>query len=198
MRLPKLRELALAIRSLVTWPFTNGYPFKSVTIPDGFRGKPEYNEQECVGCLACYEVCPARAIDYVDDKDNKYRTLTHNQERCIFCQQCELACITKKGITLTKEFELGAADRKTGISQSRKELTICEKCGEVVGCTDHLYHAAKKLGVLLYGNPTLMLARNKELQLVEDRPQTSSHQRGDHLKLLCPNCRREVILREQW
>jgi hypothetical protein len=45
----------------------------------------------------------------------------------------------------------------------------------------------------------LLLARHDELKLLEkERGEASSHPRAGHLKLLCPNCRREMILGEQW
>jgi len=199
MKLPKIRELGEAIRSLFSRPFTNGYPFIKVTPPDGFRGKPEYYQDDCVGCLACYEVCPARAISYEDNKETKERTLTHRADLCTFCQQCEKACITEKGIKLTKAFELATYERKNDLSKSKKELVLCENCGEIVGCLDHLKFLAKKVGPLLYTNPTLLLARHDELNLLEkERGQASPHPRAGHLKILCPNCRREMIVKEQW
>jgi hydrogenase-4 component H len=200
MKLPKLRELGEVLKSLCSRPFTNMYPFRPVTVPDGFRGKPEYDEKECVGCLACEEVCPGRAIDHVDSKEEKLRVITHHQDHCIFCQQCERACITEKGIKLTKEFELARYDRKGGISQSRKELVICQHCGEIVAPLDHLKFLAKKVGALLYTNPTLLLARHAELNLLsrEEVPVNSPHPRAGHLQFICPNCRREMIVKEQW
>jgi len=199
MKLPKIRELGEALRSLFSRPYNNRYPFVKLVPPDGFRGKPEYYQDDCVGCLACFEVCPARAIAYEDDKEKRERVLTHRADHCIFCQQCEKACITEKGIKLTKAFELASTERKTNISQSKKALVICENCGEPIGCLDHLKFLAKKVGTLLYTNPTLLLARHDELQMLEkERGQASPHPRGGHLKLLCPNCRREMILKEQW
>ncbi|MDD5382468.1 MAG: 4Fe-4S dicluster domain-containing protein [Candidatus Margulisbacteria bacterium] len=199
MRLPKIRELGEALKSLFSRAYTGKYPREKVIPPDGFRGCPQFSETDCVGCLACYEVCPARAIDYVDDREKKQRVLTHHWEICIFCQQCERACITEKGIKLTKEYELAEFNRREGKSQSIKELVICEHCGGIVGCLDHLKFLAKKVGPLLYANPTLLLARHDELKLLEkQRGESSPHPRAGHLKLLCPNCRREMILKEQW
>ena len=199
IKLPKIRELGEAIKSLFSRPFTTRYPFEPTVPPDGFRGKPRYDEENCVGCLACYEVCPGRAIEYKDDIENKQRTLTQHPEVCIFCQQCERACITGEGIKLTKEYELAEFDRHENASQSKKELVICENCGAVVGCLDHLKFLARKVGSLLYANPTLLLARHAELKLLEkERPQDSPHPRAGHLKMLCPACRREMILGEQW
>ncbi|HTY13652.1 MAG TPA: 4Fe-4S dicluster domain-containing protein [Candidatus Omnitrophota bacterium] len=199
MRLPKVREIGEALRSLFSRPFTSDFPFKPVVTPEGFRGKPQYYQDECVGCLACFEVCPARAIEYTDDKSGKLRTLTHHQDQCIYCQQCERACITGKGIVLTREYDLATYDRKSSITQSKKELVICGHCGATVGCLDHLKFLAKKVGPLLYANPNLVLARHAELDLLVSQSATESpHPRGGHLKLLCPDCRREMILKEQW
>jgi hydrogenase-4 component H len=194
----QFRILKEAIRAVIFGPYTTKFPFEPHVPPDGFRGKPQFYEEDCVGCLACVEVCPARAIDYVDDKEKKLRVLTHHPDLCIYCQQCERACITEKGIRLTKEFDLSTYDRTQGVSQSKKELVICEHCGEVVGARDHLKFLAKKVGPLLYTNPTLLLARHEELKLLEELPKNSPHSRAGHLKILCPNCRREVILKEQW
>jgi hypothetical protein len=45
-----------------------------------------------------------------------------------------------------------------------------------------------------------MLARHLELKLIieENIPIESPHPRAGHLQLLCPNCRRTMILKEQW
>ncbi|MBN3033515.1 MAG: 4Fe-4S binding protein [Candidatus Saganbacteria bacterium] len=197
--LPKIRELAEALTSLFSRAYTNRYPFEKVVPPDGFRGCPRFHEDDCIGCLACYEVCPARAIAYEDDREKLTRTLTHRPDLCIFCQQCERACLTEKGIMLGKEFELAVTERKTNTSQSRKALVLCENCGAVIGCLDHLKFLAKKVGTLLYTNPTLLLARHDELQLLEkERGQASPHPRAGHLRFLCPSCRREMILKEQF
>ena len=71
MKLPKIRELGEAIKALIFGPYTSKFPLRVPMIPDGFRGKPQFYEDDCVGCLACVEVCPARAIEYVDDKKKK-------------------------------------------------------------------------------------------------------------------------------
>lgn len=199
MKWPKLRELREAIKAVISGPYTTKFPFEPHVPPDGFRGKPQFYEDDCVGCLACLEVCPARAIEYVDDKENKLRTLTHHQDLCIYCQQCERACITTKGIMLTKEFDLATYNRKTSITQSRKKLVLCDQCGEVIAPLDHLLWLTRKVGHLLYANPTLFLIRNKQLQLVgDDLAQGSPHKRAGHLQVICPNCRREMILKEQF
>lgn len=198
MRLPKIRELIEAIKSLVSRPYTKNFIKNPTVAPIGFRGKPQFYEEDCVGCLACAEVCPAKAIEVVDDLASKTRTLTHHQDQCVYCQSCERACITEKGIKLTREYDLATYDRSKAVTQSKKELVICEDCRKVVGALDHIKFLANKVGPLLYTNPTLLLAKHKELKLLNDMPNSSLHKRSGHLKILCPNCRREMILKEQW
>ena len=44
----------------------------------------------CNGCLACCENCPASALDFVD-QDGR-RTLKHNMTKCARCGQCWRVC----------------------------------------------------------------------------------------------------------
>ncbi|MCX5725778.1 MAG: 4Fe-4S dicluster domain-containing protein [Candidatus Saganbacteria bacterium] len=203
MKKPKLREITEAIRSFISEPYTSRFPEVPVTLPDGFRGRPKYDRDFCVGCKACAEVCPARAIDILDTQKSKgrgVRKLTQHYDICIFCGQCEKACITEKGITLSKEFELSAPDRGAMIDEVEKELVFCEKCGGVIGAIDHIKFLAKKLGPLAFSNPTVFLARHDDLTLLEKTAPRGEapHKRSDYLRMLCPNCRREAIFTEEW
>jgi NAD-dependent dihydropyrimidine dehydrogenase PreA subunit len=46
--------------------------------------------QNCNGCLACVENCPAAALAFVDRNDG--RTLKHNMTKCARCGQCWRVC----------------------------------------------------------------------------------------------------------
>ena len=63
MRYPKIRELIEAIKALIKGPYTSDFPFRPHVQEEKFRGMPEYNEEGCVGCCACSEVCPAKVAD---------------------------------------------------------------------------------------------------------------------------------------
>ncbi len=45
---------------------------------------------QCNGCLACVENCPAAALDF--DDQNNGRTLKHNMTKCARCGQCWRVC----------------------------------------------------------------------------------------------------------
>jgi hydrogenase-4 component H len=204
MKQPKVRELIEAVRALFGRRFTSKFPFEPSIPPEGYRGKPVYSQEDrdCAGCGACAEVCPAKAIKIIeeitpDGKSGK-RKLVQHPEICIYCGQCERACITQKGIKLTLEYDLATVDKTANASEIEKELVICQNCFAVITAFDHLMWLADKMGTLAFSNPTVMLAKQLELGLIDSTIDNVSHPRGGHIRFLCPHCRREQILKEQW
>jgi hydrogenase-4 component H len=197
MRYPKLRELVEAIRAVIKGPYTSGFPFKAHVPEKRFRGKPEYNKDQCVGCAACYEVCPSGCIEMTDSTniDPPLRKLDLHFDSCLFCGQCQAACITKEGIKLSDKFDLAVFDRKEAVESVEKELVLCEGCGCTIGAKDHLIWLAERLGALAYSSPTSYLSPLKDLKLAYLKVEKSKDlTRQDRIKTLCPNCRREITL----
>lgn len=199
MRKPKLRELKEAITAVVKGPYTSSFPFTPLEPAEAFRGQPEYHEEDCIGCGACAEVCPARTIDVIDDGDT--RTLIHHFDNCIYCGQCQANCTTKKGIILGHNYALAVFDREQAVTSVEKELVRCEHCGDVITTREHLEWIARKVGSLAVANPTLLVTLHKSLGLTTDpsaRPEDKPEGRYDSYMVLCPACRREVYLTEDW
>jgi formate hydrogenlyase subunit 6/NADH:ubiquinone oxidoreductase subunit I len=196
---PKLRELAEAIKALIKGPYTSKFPKETHQPHPNFRGQPEYNDEKCVGCLACVQVCPVEALSYKDETDaeDPKRTLIHHTDTCIFCGQCEAACIAdNEGIKLSNDWELSFFDRKEANESIDKALQLCEACGDVITCKDHLKWISKKIGELTYSNPTLYLSRLKSLGIVDENIVSAmkDHGRSDRTKIICARCRRETTL----
>ncbi|MCK5558003.1 MAG: 4Fe-4S binding protein, partial [Candidatus Hydrogenedentes bacterium] len=85
MRKPKLRELGEALKLLfIEGPYTSKFPKEPSIPPETFRGKPQYDEEKCIGCGACAQVCPSRAIEVIDNLETRKRKLVLRYDICIF------------------------------------------------------------------------------------------------------------------
>jgi len=203
MRYPKLRELKEAVRSLFSRPYTTKFP-KEAHIPvSAFKGAPEFHKDDCVGCGACAEVCPAATIYVKDDLKTRMRNITLRLDSCLFCGNCQANCITQKGIMLGNKYDLATYKREESITSVDKEIIVCEHCECVIGAKDHIRFLVKKLGVLAYGNPTLILASQDTLRLSETNldskaPAVDASGRPGMFKILCPRCRRESMLTDEY
>lgn len=198
MRKPKLRELKEAIRALIGGPYTSRFPYQPHKPFARFRGKPEFYQDDCIGCGACYEVCPAKAIDMEDRKEK--RVLTVHWDQCVFCGQCQVNCPTEKGIVLSQEFDLATTEARKDLTQKiEKELMLCDCCGEIIAPFDQILWVADKLGPLTFSNSSLILLFLCNLDLaLRDRRLTKeeySFIRADRIKIICPRCRREAVLK---
>lgn len=197
MKYPKLRELKEAVKALIKGPYTSKFPKEAHKPHPNFRGRPKFNQDICVGCLACELVCPAGAIAHKDTLDNHpTRTMIHYSDTCIFCGQCEAYCISKEGIMISNDWELSIFDRKDSEEKIEKELLLCEVCGNVIGCKDHMIWIAKEIGELAYSNPTLYMTRLKELGISDEdvKSAVDISSRADRTKILCARCRRKTTL----
>ena len=77
-----------------------------------------------------------------------------------------------------------------------KELLLCEICGQRLAPVDQLRWLVRRLGPLVFTNPTLMLMAGRDLAVVE-APVTASVStvgRADRLRIQCPECRRATAL----
>lgn len=203
MKKPKLRELKEALRAAFSRPYTTKFPFEPHTPPEGFRGKPEFHEDECIGCAACAEVCPALAITVTDDVEAAppQRRFELRYDKCIFCGQCELNCTTKEGIKLSLIFDLATLDRSSCVESIEHDLVICEVCGAIVGAAKHLQWVAEQLGAKAYANPTLIVATDGSMDLAPHdagRSGDPALPRNDMMRIMCPACRRTAVVRELW
>lgn len=200
MRLPKLRELKEAITAVVSPRFTTRFPAEPCVVPERYRGKPEFDTDRCVGCGACVNVCPTKALTQIDeiDGDRPLRTITLRYDTCIFCGNCQDDCTTDGGIKLSKQWDLAGLDREAMAETHEYDLQLCEKCGTVVGTKKHLVWLYEKLGPLAYTNPSLLLAKNEDLlkeAIATQATPPADVQTSDFMRILCPQCKCELNIR---
>ena len=201
MKLPcllQLRILKLALKSLFSRPFTTTFPKTPYEPIPEFRGRPRFHEEDCIGCGACAEVCPANCIDVVDETDGvpPARHLVQHMDTCIACGQCERYCTTEKGIALSNEYAFIGFSPADFEEKVDKELLLCDSCGCIIAPTDQLRWLARRLGPLAFTNPTLMLVSHKDLAVVDEgiKTETEGGERSDRISIQCPKCRRKTVL----
>lgn len=200
MRQPKLRELKEAIISLFSPAYTTKFPRKEHVPFEHFRGKPVVDDRNCVGCETCTNVCPPHAITHEDDREKGMRIIRRDYGKCIFCGQCEEHCITGKGVKLSdKIYDMANFDRKDSVEYQEKELLICKNCGAVITTKEHMIFMHKKLGPKAFSNIMNLNVLNEKLRLApkEDTEVDLSEElkRRDMFNILCPNCLREVLVK---
>jgi len=202
MKYPKLRELKQAIKALINGPVTTKFPFEPHEPAERYRGAPKFYEKDCTGCTACVNVCPPGAITFEDrlDHGKPVRIFTLRYDICIYCGQCQANCLTGKGIMLSREFDLSTTGKRSDLIETvEKELVICEGCKEIVGPKDQILWVAKKLGPLAFSNTTIMLfylQHNSLAKLeVSSKEKEDFPSRSDRIRILCPRCRREVVIK---
>lgn len=200
MKKPKLRELGEAIKAIVKGPYTTKFPFAPAEIFPEYKGYPEYQEDGCVRCGGCAELCPTHTIKKIDKIEEGVRVMYRDYGNCIVCGQCQLYCLTNEGIVMTNEFDKVTLDKTQIFEEIEDELVFCENCGEVITTKRHMNWIADRLEELSYANPTFFVWRQYENGLADkdsgiDRPKLL---REDHMRVLCPNCRRNVVFKEEW
>jgi formate hydrogenlyase subunit 6/NADH:ubiquinone oxidoreductase subunit I len=207
LRWPKIRELGEAVVAVFSPRFTTRFPAKPCQVPEKYRGKPEFDEKECIGCSACVNVCPTQALTMSDEaKANPpVRKIVQRYDCCIFCGNCQDNCTTEKGIRLTDQWDLATLDRESTKQIHEHELQLCEKCGAVIGTKKHLVWLYERLGPLAYTNPSLIVAKSADLkrpgieelsrQAKQAPPKDADIQPGDFMKILCPSCKYELNIR---
>jgi hydrogenase-4 component H len=124
-----ISELKEALVCLQAGQVTLEYPFRPHP-PDGeFRGLPQVEASNCIGCGACANACPARLISLSDD--GEYRLLEFELGRCTYCASCRDAC-PQQAITMSPEFETSTGSKDDLVVKIRLKLVRCRLCGQVV------------------------------------------------------------------
>ncbi len=194
LKIPYLPEV---FRAVVKGPYTVDFPFGETVDTGAYRGAAVWDEDVCIGCGACAEVCPADAIAMEDDIESSppMRRFKLRYDKCIFCGHCHYNCPPEDGIYQTTNWDLATYDRAESYTTVEKELLLCDRCGGVVGAKDHIKWVAKRLGPKAYANPGLALTVEGGL-VSAPQPAGTAEGRANIMRVLCPHCRRVVVFEE--
>ncbi len=150
---------------------TESYPLQPIAVDKNFRGKPEHNPQQCIGCAACVNACPSNALTVSTDLATKELTWQFNLGRCIFCARCEEVCPTT-AIVLSQDYELAVWNKADFLQQSRFPLCHCRSCERPFAVQKEIDYAIA------------LLAHNGDALAEQHRPGFET----------CPECKRQQSL----
>jgi hydrogenase-4 component H len=79
-----------------------------------------------------------------------------------------------------------------------KSLAICEACGAMIACDDHLSFVRDRLGAKAFANPNLLLATQQKFTELIPATIKDRLRREDYLKLVCPKCRHKIVVKDEF
>lgn len=173
MMLKTLRKTLSALLNPVTITYPAGKPEEKYShVPINLRGKPEFDEEKCIGCRACAVQCSTGADTYKDEEG--IRSIEIKLSKCIFCGRCQEIC-PEDAVRLTNEFELASNDKRQLTIKLELPLLKCENCGSPI-------------------TVERQLTRIEERILSQINPKVKSIAKEDLSKYLrlCRNCRRKL------
>ena len=107
-------------------PSTTQYPATPLKVEKNYRGLIKYNDEFCIFCDKCENICPPRAILFVQDLDGT-KKYNYNPYLCIYCGECVRECPKTKEALWQDEEVSKPAIKADSVNSNWFELEIKAK-----------------------------------------------------------------------
>jgi len=111
-----------SLKNLTKEPDTIGYPHTPSPEPKGYKGTILYDEDLCIFCDKCEDICPPGAILFeIVDAENNKREYSYNPYLCIYCHACVDVCPkADEGCLVQSETRLPPLGRDQTLPKDKK------------------------------------------------------------------------------
>ena len=119
----KLQIITKLLKNLFKKPMTVQFPYESIPIPKGYRGEHQHNIDKCIGCGLCAKICPNKAIEMIEVKQQDGTIKKYPQidlSKCCFCGLCQDVCPVK-ALILSKKIPSAVSDPRSIIIKEFKK-----------------------------------------------------------------------------
>ncbi|MFM2481440.1 formate hydrogenlyase complex iron-sulfur subunit [Celerinatantimonas sp. YJH-8] len=131
-------------KAVKTGVVTGQDPLVPPNLDKNFRGKPEHHPEQCIGCAACINACPANALTVTTNLKTGMQQWSLFLGQCIFCGRCEEVCPTA-AIKLTPQVQLAAFSKEDLYQRSDFPIQNCVVCGKPFAVQKELQYAQSLL-----------------------------------------------------
>ncbi|MFQ5977167.1 MAG: hydrogenase iron-sulfur subunit [Candidatus Heimdallarchaeota archaeon] len=121
-----IRDILISLAEKLGYSPDNPVFIEADEVQEGF-GWPKRDAEKCIGCYACYSICPEHVIT-VEDVENKRRYGTLHAS-CVMCKECQSAC-PQEAIEVIPGFELLSYLKQEPLWDLETELLQCSLCEE--------------------------------------------------------------------
>ncbi len=121
-----IHDILVSISEKIGYKPSDSIFFNADEVMEGY-GFPKRDSEKCIGCYACYSVCPEQVISLEDvEGKRQYGTL---HASCVVCKECEKAC-PQEAIEVLPGFELVSYLTSQPLMDLEVPLETCSFCGD--------------------------------------------------------------------